>query len=904
MDKKLYEITRGEEENRILPFFWLHGDDQDKFASEFDKIEEAGIKAVCLESRTHEDFCADGWWADLDMIMEEARRRGMRVWVLDDRHYPTGIANGMIAKKYPELRKWHMIEKHVDVVGPQTGSIIVHGDEENVVEKARKLLAAVACRREGPDEKMTPPMIDLTQNIKGDFLYWDVPEGNWRVYLIFISREATAGHMVDYIHMIDPESVDVLINEVYAPHYDHYAADFGKTFAGFFSDEPALGNSFLRGVPVGGYDYKIGLQLLGLPWRDDMPEMFEERLSKDWKLMLPGLWRPLEGITAKVRLAYMDIMTGLYRECFAMRIGNWCRERGVEYIGHVIEDMNCHGRMGSGTGHYFRALEGQDMAGIDVVLHQILPFTAHLDHNSRAGYGSVDSTFYHYMLGKLGTSLAYMTPHMKGRTMCEIFGAYGWAEGVPMMKWLIDHMLVRGVNYFVPHAFDTHYPLKDCPPHFYARGNNPQFRDFAALMRYTNRMSHLLTDGRIAPDAGVFYHVEAEWTGDDYMLSEYPAKALLDAQLDYVFVPADALVNAKLDPDGMLSLSLPGADGPYGAADLRVPCLVMPEAGTLPAAVMNKLSELSKAGFPVAFAGSVTQMSDYGPVPLPESVKALSLAELPGFVRGASRRGTVRVSPEFELLRTFRYERGGSVYYMVFNEDVRPFSGTVSFPVKGAAHAAKIDLLYMRYSDVRTCAAGVNDGVNVALELSPYESCVFAFGDDALEMLSSAGSLLTPSPDGSKGPDAAGQRSILLDRFDISKCAGTEYPAYTEVAKDSALFDMTGPEGDPRFCGYIRYEARFEAKAGEVLKEIDLGRVGETAHVSLNGVNIGFSICPPYRICPFGTSSSSAVLKDGVNVLTVEVANSMAYLQRDKFSIELMVSASGLLDPVKLTISN
>ena len=70
MDKKLYEITRGAEENRILPFFWLHGDDQDKFASEFDKIEEAGIKAVCLESRTHEDFCADGWWADLDMIME------------------------------------------------------------------------------------------------------------------------------------------------------------------------------------------------------------------------------------------------------------------------------------------------------------------------------------------------------------------------------------------------------------------------------------------------------------------------------------------------------------------------------------------------------------------------------------------------------------------------------------------------------------------------------------------------------------------------------------------------------------------------------------------------------------------------------------------------------------------
>ena len=48
MDRKLAEISRGQEANRILPFFWLHGDDREKFASELDRIEEAGIHAVCL----------------------------------------------------------------------------------------------------------------------------------------------------------------------------------------------------------------------------------------------------------------------------------------------------------------------------------------------------------------------------------------------------------------------------------------------------------------------------------------------------------------------------------------------------------------------------------------------------------------------------------------------------------------------------------------------------------------------------------------------------------------------------------------------------------------------------------------------------------------------------------------
>ena len=911
MDQKLYDVTCGGEDNRLLPFFWLHGDDQDKFASELDKIEEAGIRAICLESRPHPDFCGDGWWADCDIIMAEAKKRGMKVWVLDDRHFPTGVANGMVAKKYPERRKWHMIEKHVDVIGPQTGALIVHGDEENVVEKARILLAAVACRRDGPEEKMTPPMIDLTGNVDGDFLYWDVPEGCWRVYLIFVSREGAAGHMADYIHMIDPESVDVLINEVYEPHFAHYGAEFGKTFAGFFSDEPALGNSFLRGVPVGGYDYAIGLQLLALPWRDDMPEMFESRLGPDWKLMLPGLWRPLEGITAKVRLAYMDIMTGLYRDCFAGRIGNWCRTRGVEYIGHVIEDMNCHGRMGMGTGHYFRALEGQDMAGIDVVLHQIEPGKAHFDHNSRAGYGSVDSTFYHYMLGKLGPSLAYMTPHMKGRTMCEIFGAYGWAEGVPMMKWLIDHMLVRGVNHFVPHAFDTHYPLKDCPPHFYARGNNPQFRDFAVLMRYTNRMSHLLTDGRPVPDAGIFYHAEAEWTGDDYMLSEHPAKALLDAQLDYVFVPADALENAELTEGGELELSLAGAAGnetgvpevngngePYGR--ITVPCLVMPEAGTLPDNVMNKLRELAEAGFPVAFVNSVTKRSDNGPAALPETVKAFPLPKLPNFVRGASRRGTAAAFPAFPLLRVFRYERSGNVYFMVFNEDMRPFKGTLTLPVKPcAAQAAKIDLLYMKYS---VLPAGTD---RVELELSPYESCVLAFGDDVLNALGSDRSLLMREkafPAEASAGSAAGSRTLRIDRFDLSRCASVDYPEFTRIASDSPLFDITGPGQDQRFCGYIRYEAEFQALPGETLAELDLGCVGETATVWLNGIELGSAICPPYRIRSAIDTAAAAALRPGVNKLTVEVANSMAYTQRDKFSVELMVSASGLLGPVEIIL--
>ena len=70
---------------------------------ELDRIRECGIRAVCVESRPHPDFLGEGWWADMDFIMEEARKNDMQVWLLDDAHFPTGYANGMIPSAHPGL---------------------------------------------------------------------------------------------------------------------------------------------------------------------------------------------------------------------------------------------------------------------------------------------------------------------------------------------------------------------------------------------------------------------------------------------------------------------------------------------------------------------------------------------------------------------------------------------------------------------------------------------------------------------------------------------------------------------------------------------------------------------------------------------------------------------------------
>ena len=94
------------------------------------------------------------------------------------------------------------------------------------------------------------------------------------------------------------------------------------------------------------------------------------------------------------------------------------------------------------------------MAGIDDIGGQVLPQGEDLNIRSK-WQDHRDGTFYHFALGALAASAAAIESEKHGDAMCEIFGNYGWSEGVALEKYLADHFMVRGINHFVPHAFSA-----------------------------------------------------------------------------------------------------------------------------------------------------------------------------------------------------------------------------------------------------------------------------------------------------------------------------------------------------------------------------------------------------------------------------------------------------------------
>jgi hypothetical protein len=543
----LGSAMRGEGASRLMPFLWMRGEDEPTIREYMGVAQGSGCGAVCVESRPHPGFCGPLWWRDMDIVMDEARSRGMRVWVLDDARFPTGYANGALKVAAASLRRQSMFVNSIKLQGPPAKIKIplakLAKPPKLKLNSLTALLTWLAARKAeridgdriysvtafGPSGESIP--------IEGDS--FSKPEGAWIIAVCGVT--CNMGPHRDYINMMSKASCRLLIDAVYEPHFARYRSDFGKSFAGFFSDEPEFGNG-----EIYAFHRTLG-NLQDIPWSGEL----EEVLGQSFKRKAPLLWgfgapesRP------QARLEYMRAATSLARDSFSLQIGDWCRDRGVDWIGHVIEDCNTDTCTGSGLGHFFRAEAGMSMAGVDCIGTQVMPGGEDGPSKGNLGFPR-DGEFYHYALAKLAVSAAMLDERKAGRSLCEIFGNYGWCIDVSEMKYLADHFLVRGINHFVPHAFSPKaFPDPDCPPHFYAHGHNPQFRHISALFRYMGRVGELIKD--IDAPVAILYHAEAEWMGDA-MLSQKPARALLDAQIDFAFLPVDSLDQA----DGFKALVIP-----------------------------------------------------------------------------------------------------------------------------------------------------------------------------------------------------------------------------------------------------------------------------------------------------------------------------------------------------------
>lgn len=883
MNQRLKDVLEGTYENYVLPFFWLHGAEESVLRNCMAKIYACGIRAVCLEARPHPDFLGEKWWKDLDIILDEARKRGMKIWILDDSHFPTGYANGAVKNAPDKLKRWSLTERMIAVEGPlkyckfdissQLG--VFYQDKGQSIQGQsyqEELVAVIVGKRtEQNGQEIYTELEDVTSAVSEDgWFYKDFPEGNYCIF-IYTKRLGAAFGQNDYISMLEKDSVKILLDTVYEPHYQRYGSEFGKTIAGFFSDEPGFYNDTENLYGLG----QIGKKM-PLPWTDDVMLKFRHDTKENYTedlTALTGLFHSIGGKERMARYTYMDVITRKYQENFSEQIGDWCENHGVEYIGHVLENGLFTQSLGAGTGHYFRALQGQHMGGIDIVLNDLL-----------SGKDYDDYAFYHYQLPILASSIAQQNEKMKGRAMCEVFGAFGWSEGLNMMKWMADYMLVHGINYFVPHAFtDKAFPDMDCPPHFYAQGNNPQYRHMHVLFQYMNRVSHLLNGGRMNTEVAVLFPAESAWCGESRDFG-FIGKLCLQNQIPYAVLCMDAIKKASV------------ADGKIVIGKAVYPCLLVDKAEYMPKEYLDELKKLAEKGVNICFIEKVPKIAEI------DNEGACGIEKTDDFHTSAAilkEEEVISFLSQYRLcktqkfekwLRCCRYEQENMTIFMFLNSSM---SEVIETEIElGASVICGYDALNERLFIPQKTK---EDKIKLFLEKG--ESVLFFTGKerDMQELsdflkeknrLKNGNSFFKVSCQNENVQSSSTKKEFYNGKYEIFAASYTDMENFQYLLTTEHLDRMDQWKKD--FSGIIKYKLKIHGKRDKM----NLGDCYGSAEVWVNGNNCGTRISYPYEfeIAPF--------MENAENEIEIQLATTLFEAMKDPLSRERAVEPSGILGPL------
>lgn len=548
-EEKLFRELPMEARRMTGPLFWLHGDEsKERLEMYVGKVAESGNGCFTAESRPHVDWLGEGWYRDLDICLQAAKKHDLKMWIFDEKWWPSQGLAGKVPPRYAAKR---LAAEAVEVEGPKAFEAEGYAGDRYIAAVAGKV---------GADGKIDgSTLVDLKGNIVSGKLSWQAPAGKWKIMKFTHTQAPGLGQ--SYVGgaqlSVDGASRDCtewFIQTVYQPHFDRFGSEFGKTIPGFFYDEPET-----RG------DWGTELNATLAAWNVDWKKAYVA-----YKFGLSG-----EEDTA-ARYQYMDAFAETWGRVMYGGMSDWCRKHKVLSMGHFMEHGLLYVNRDFCAGDLMRLQKYSDMGGLDLVCQQMWP-----------GQRPHDI----YQTPKLCSSVSHVFHKDNDVTMCEMFGAYGQNITYPQMKWLTDQMQVRGVNFMIPHSFNPRSPFDgDCPPYFYNGGFEPRYPLFKVYADYTSRLSLLLSGGRHVCPVALLFSGMPRQVGK-MVTPEDMTSTIQDALYDCDWLPFEVF-------EGKAELK----DKDVALYEERYQVLVVPPVEVIPCATLAKVKDFfDKGGIVVGY---------------------------------------------------------------------------------------------------------------------------------------------------------------------------------------------------------------------------------------------------------------------------------------------------------------
>lgn len=549
------------------PFWMVHGDETEEQLREFMQvIYHFGFEGVTLHPYDYKGFLKENNWKSWRVIVDAARKLGLTVWEQDDQNYPCGYAAGLIVARDRKLARWEVtLEHQAELEGPRRLSFEI----SQVLRPKRQLVAVVAA---GSGNEFH----DLTEMVSGGRLLWEAPPGHWVIFIhgawqpgIDAPRgypDIVRGQVRGYIDPLSERATDLFVKLVLEDTCRAIGMEHvGKTWKGFYIDEPACHSS---GEMLG----KPG----GFPYTPDFFVRFQAHYGYSLRPLLPLLWVTLGPKTVTLRHDYMDFVSREYDRLFLGKQTVFAEAHGMQIDGHVVESFPF--QLGSGAGSDFRMLESYSMGGFDNIFDQ---------------WYTPDEDVY-WRQPKMASSVSHYKETPLDEAMVEHFAATGWRTGLTEMKAMMDWTTCRGMSRTVPCGLDTQKPpVWEDQPEFWLYGENPLAPYFHSYQVVANRETMMIRGGRHIAKALILDTAASAWTGPAEELWKSD-KAFSQAHFDYDNVSYEVFSDPVKCRIGDRKIHL-------GREEYEL--VVLPGVDALPLAVAQRLLEFYEEGGTVLTLG-------------------------------------------------------------------------------------------------------------------------------------------------------------------------------------------------------------------------------------------------------------------------------------------------------------
>ena len=237
-----------------------------------------------VPSTLDKEFLSDGFFDVFKKFLDDTDDLGLVNWITDEPAYPSGSLCGKLVKENPE--------------------IVLHYLNLSEFESDSPYLV--------PDDALIA-FSDGVGYKKGE----TIPAG--KISLVSICKFPDTAWINPYPDILKKKSVDLYIEKCYEKYKKHIGDRFGNSVVAVFDDEASY--------------------VILPPWNDELEARFFERYGYSiTEKILAVFKRGDDEASCKVRVDFADMWSDMVSENFFGRLGDWCRENGLLFIGHLNGD--------------------------------------------------------------------------------------------------------------------------------------------------------------------------------------------------------------------------------------------------------------------------------------------------------------------------------------------------------------------------------------------------------------------------------------------------------------------------------------------------------------------------------------------------------------------------------------